>query len=586
MTKKPHPTGAFRPHRVRTVEAIGLNDHQHITVPIPESEHLTEGEIVARAAELTRAIAAVGDDIGQADQRRALDLYKETRLYEQLGEMVIETVKRTCGAAARQPNAPPLRATRRAIEEKITSEEFRTQFAHDVLRHAFAWTLIDLEKLIALDPSLSDDHDAREKAYDKLFFDGGYFGTATARLFPNYAEAMLRSIGEQYPEGVAFIQRLNKTLHALLIRGPNQIDTGQVAAAALVQREDGHIEIPTPQPLLALLSALNNAASRNGWDDFGGTRPPTHTTITGKKRAAQGAVYVTVRGADGALSPSDTALTDLWEQVRALDDLTSDVLIVCLAACVQADGPAWVDVDQILDARGIAPIKKRGEPKTWRHGHRTEDRVAVGRALSQLDALWLELDNLEVIPAGKRRKGQHLKWESRAVILTDKITQIDLDGETVLRAARVTLGEWAGEYRKLEVRQIGLLARKALEYDPYRQQPEKRLAKYLAFHYRSNRERLALHRTVRNLLDAATILVDEERPGLARQRLDKTLDRLKEDGIIGQWRPMIDADQIPARRWLAPWLASVIIIEPPATVQGRYLALRPSQRRADKGSSS
>src|SRR5699024_10335951 len=110
------------------------------------------------------------------------------------------------------------------------------------------------------------------------------------------------------------------------------------------------------------------------------------------------------RAATGELAADGDALPVLWDRVRQLNDLTSDALFVCLAHWAAAAdahagfAPVWITVDAILDARGVQRIRRAGEPGVWQHGHRREDRVAAGRALAQLDQLWLEVVDVEVVP--------------------------------------------------------------------------------------------------------------------------------------------------------------------------------------------
>lgn len=341
--------------------------------------------------------------------------------------------------------------------------------------------------------------------------------------------------------------------------------------------QEGHAAIPTPQALYAVLEAIHNATTRKGWDDYNGDRVPTHTTKTNKKSKEPGAVYVSVRSHDGRVSTSPDVLAELWAQVEALDDLTSDTMLACLARWAKNPDPAtpvWIDADAILDARGIKRIQRRDEPGNWQHGHRTEDRLAVARALAQLDALWLEMQNVEVTPPGKRRKAQRLTHESRALAMLYKIVQQDLDGSPVVLAARVMPGSWADAYRELNLKQRGLLAQKALTYDLYKRQPEKRLAKYLAFHYRYNADSPGFHRRVADLLEIAGIDPDHSRPQRTRDRLDLALNRLQEDSVIGRWEPILGAVRLPARGWFAHWLQTTVAIKPPANIQRHYAKVR------------
>lgn len=339
----------------------------------------------------------------------------------------------------------------------------------------------------------------------------------------------------------------------------------------------GQAPIPSDYPTFALTKAIHNATVGKGWTDHQGQRVPTHST---PGRRGKGSVHVTVRPPDGALTADADALARLWEQVRALDDWTSDALLVCLAHWASRgeapDTPVWITAAAILDARGIQRKRYRKELGDWQHGHRTEDRMKAGRALAQLDSLWLEIVNLEVIPAGKRRKPRRITVTSRALAMLDVMSQADLEGAAVFLAARVMPGEWAAKYWELGLRQTGLLASKVLGYDPYREQTEKRLGKYLAFQFRFNASKSdsLIRRDVATLLENAGLDTDQRNPQRTRDRLERALDRLAADGILKGWGYVLDAGALPARRWLPHWLALSVRIDPPDEIATHYRAIK------------
>ena len=186
----------------------------------------------------------------------------------------------------------------------------------------------------------------------------------------------------------------------------------------------------------------------------------------------------------GTRSRSRTRFADLWRSVRQLDDLTADALLVCLAhwatTGVEPDAPVWITADAILDARGIQRMHRRDDPAGWQHGHRREDRLAAGRALAQLDSLWLEIVDVGVVPGKGDRQPRRIRTESRALAILDRVSERDPDSGEVFLAARIVPGEWARMLWETGLRQTGLLARQALAYDPYRERPERWLARYLA----------------------------------------------------------------------------------------------------------
>jgi len=145
-------------------------------------------------------------------------------------------------------------------------------------------------------------------------------------------------------------------------------------------------------------------------------------------------------------------------------------------------------------------------------------------------------------------------------------------------------GEWAKRYWDLDLHQTGLLAQKALAYDPYRQQFEKRLAKYFAFQFRwKAKERADTVRfQVATLLENGGVEADPARPQRTRDRFEKALDQLRADQVINAWSYVVNLDKPPARNWLEGWKKETVAIEPPEPIRGHYARLRtpPRQLRA------
>ena len=117
--------------------------------------------------------------------------------------------------------------------------------------------------------------------------------------------------------------------------------------------------------------------------------------------------------------------------------------------------------------------------------------------------------------------------------------------------------------------QTTLLSAMALKYDPYRQVWEKRLARYVSWQWRSTagdaRARRPFH--VDALLDAAGKEIDPRRPAVTRERLEKALDTLEEDGVIASWHYERWDDTLARHRgWMEDWRSCTVLIAPPSVV--------------------
>jgi DNA-binding XRE family transcriptional regulator len=124
-------------------------------------------------------------------------------------------------------------------------------------------------------------------------------------------------------------------------------------------------------------------------------------------------------------------------------------------------------------------------------------------------------------------------------------------------------------------RQTALLSTRALEYDPYRQKWEKRLTRYLNWQWRIRQARgnYLDPFSVSTLLDEAVREeVDAKHPVRTKDRLEKALETLQQDGIITGWQYQGDFDEAIVGRsgWWKEWLNWRIAIEPPQKVMDRY----------------
>jgi hypothetical protein len=359
---------------------------------------------------------------------------------------------------------------------------------------------------------------------------------------------------------------------------------GVLGSVADVVQPDGTIKVPTMHPVRALFEAIHAAPSGHDWSDYDGLRSPTHTTLTGRDKA--GAVYVSLRLQPTQTQPTEAELAVLWDKLRQMDQVTSDMLIYCLAACLNQPGWVWVDFTDFLKTRGIKPIRAKGEPRTWGHGYRTEQIAEAATAIDQLELLYIEMENV-LLP---NKKGS-LTRQSPALTTRERWIQREMNGMGVACAIEVQLGTWAEAYRELDIDQFGFLAKKALEYNPRLRQPEKLIAKYLLFHHRINAKNGTFHRSILTLLTVADIKLDTVRPQQTEKRLEVALDRLREDGVIGQWRHIIDADARRARGRSRDWGKAMIEIDPPATTSAHYnrfqrlqaREIAPPRKRAAKG---
>ena len=342
--------------------------------------------------------------------------------------------------------------------------------------------------------------------------------------------------------------------------------------------------IPSSPPLIGLLRSTEDAAEgAHNWTDYENTTVPTYRHLVGDN-GRKGAVDISLRSYEGDAIVVDTMLSTLWDQVNELDDLTGDVLLAALAQSLRTsgNGRTWITADAILNYRGIKPKTKREGDSRYRAGHHLEHRMAVARAFEQLDHLWLNLIDVEVVETnGKTRKPQKLRLESKVIAISDRISQSGLGGDYIPIAWHYQPGEWAKPFLSPGFRETALLAQKSLQYDPYHQIWEKRLARYFALHWRIRAPHGNYEQPYRvgNLLETISIKPNERFPLRTRERLEKALDRLQDDGVIARWEYQRWEEELPTKGWLATWLEWTFLVTPPEEVIHYYTSIAKNYKR-------
>lgn len=270
----------------------------------------------------------------------------------------------------------------------------------------------------------------------------------------------------------------------------------------------------------------------------------------------------------------------MWRQQSELSDIDADALdALCAIYLSQARSPedgAVADVDEILSMRGLKP-KRGGQGR--RGGYEPEQREEILRALSHIQNIWLNIAEVKVYendPAGGKKKPVTKTLQSRPFIITDRMGQIRLDGYMDVERFIFRPGKAFASFLFGSGRQTGLLFRKALQYDPYRKKWEKRLTRYISWHWRAIARTGQFVQTyrVQTLLEAVGEDLNERYPSKTRGRLEKALDQLLGDGVVAAWQYDRWDEAITEKRgWGRDWLTATIAIEAPDELKDYYARL-------------
>ncbi len=283
----------------------------------------------------------------------------------------------------------------------------------------------------------------------------------------------------------------------------------------------------------------------------------------------------------------------MWRHREELSDLDADALdLLCHTWLQQARRPndsALAVVDHFLLMRGLKP-KQSGSGR--RGGFEPEQRSDMLRALSHIQSLWLNMGSVEVYEEQEqddedksnkaelknqypRRKSKAVKKtiESRAFVVTDRMGQLNMDGYMDVERFIYQPGKLFAQFLFGPGRQTALLSAKAIQYDPYRQRWEKRLARYFSWQWRIKARSGDYSRPYRvaTLLEAVEEELNIQRPGVTRERLEKALEMLMDDRVIASWQyDRWDEKHAEGRGWAKIWLEATIMVEPPAEIQETY----------------
>jgi len=342
------------------------------------------------------------------------------------------------------------------------------------------------------------------------------------------------------------------------------------------------------------LNFLMRQMMEKGADGVAGTPDNWPAAQLAGESVAAEVIFTPQAQSPQALLPQDQAdqyRKRMWYLVKSMDDLTADtwdaVISQWVAEAKSPEAKVWVSIDQILGYRGLASHITGAH----RGGFSTAQRAAVTESLLRIMAMRLQVFSMTVLEEqaneGGERKVRPVQRQigGPALEVGLDLTQTDFLGRTEIKALLVRPGEMFARYYSGPGRPVALLSQKALTYRPGREDWEKRLTRYFAYNWdrRSHEGVDRQHHQVAQLLDAAHHQPNQNRPEDTRERLEKALRRLTDDGVIAGWEYVpgtwAEAER-PQRRWFPLWLEASVEVLAPDEVQKFYtLALPPETAR-------
>ena len=269
---------------------------------------------------------------------------------------------------------------------------------------------------------------------------------------------------------------------------------------------------------------------------------------------------------------------EMWQRVASLSVREADTVTILASIWLErARNPKEVirvSIDELLTRRGLKP-KKGGAGR--RGGFMPEQRLSMITSLQHVAAIQHMYDSINVFEPdakGERKKKSRHVTLGRAFLIFEPAGQLRIeDGSLDIDSVRFVPGELLALFFWGPGRQTMQLDAKLLSFDTDKKGPEKALGYYLTglWRMRSETKSYAEGLSVSRLLQKSGLTLDESRPSRTRERLEKALDVLRDEGIIASWHyESWSLGDAPREGWAKGWLTEKITITPPAWIVTHY----------------
>ncbi|MFS0781687.1 helix-turn-helix domain-containing protein [Bacillus sp. 1P06AnD] len=266
---------------------------------------------------------------------------------------------------------------------------------------------------------------------------------------------------------------------------------------------------------------------------------------------------------------------------RSISDLDVDLFdalcSIFLANAKQMNDLIEIKIDDLLMMRGLK-AKLGGEGR--RGGFEQKQRAQVLKSLSRIQGLWLNLRKMVIYEKGIPTTEP---IEGRTFLFKDKQgNEYDVSKMGIQERITFSIDSVFGKFLYGSGRQVALLPLKALQYNIHQYRIEKRIARYLSWRWRTQARKgnyLQPHR-ISTLLDCIGEKMNERTPSRTRDRLEKALDILCQDGLIASWQYDKWNEQVASMKgWQRIWLNSTIVITPPDVILNHYSTIERKKRK-------
>lgn len=321
---------------------------------------------------------------------------------------------------------------------------------------------------------------------------------------------------------------------------------------------------------------VREALYKNSFQSIDTTPWPTTPLVKGH---VEGLIQLRLFQYNDGPIDTHTMIEQAQNLAQSLTDLDVDMFdalcSIFLSKARYVEDIIEIHFNDLLRIRGLKP-KLGGEGR--RGGYEQQQKDKVLQSLTKIQSLWLELNKATIYEKGKPVQTQ---LQGRTFLFVDEnrneynIARIDNQ-----KTFTVTVDKIFTKYLYGSGRQIALLPIQTLHYNPYSQKWEKRLARYLSWRWRTQARKgdFLQPNKIRTLLEAIGENINERTPSRTRDRLEKALDQLLEDGVLAAWHYHKWDESIANHKgWVRLWLDATILVEPPELIKEQYRSIEKTK---------
>lgn len=301
---------------------------------------------------------------------------------------------------------------------------------------------------------------------------------------------------------------------------------------------------------------------------------------------SEGDIRVTIQPGSG----------ETWRHVLAsldaLGDEIADTFCAVLALAIDQNGIGQLTKPFLLDPDDILRICQRKQSNRSYTPLQRAHTVRHLQALARVHITATKPNGQQQIQTGKPRRRSRKQQEenpeetflgidSPVLLLGTVIGEYKtVSGEALWEQREIIFGGWTQKATAL-LPQTASMLRQVLKYHSLRERHVKRLGRYLTLQCFNNgfvQNGSVIECRMQELLDQAGIKASDHNPARVREAIERALERLKEDKVIGSYSLVFEGDPHVTREaekritqyaygWWSLYVSQTVRIDPPQSPQ-------------------